>query len=138
MTTGKIAAFTADAEPNDMFTSLREDGVVIIQDLLDGAACDVLQDQLAPHLSNAEAGGGTFYGNRAKRAYAVIAKAPAFAQVIEHSALLALADEMLLPNCDSYRVQLTTALETWPGGDLQHPCIGTRGCMRHTCRSDHK
>ena len=68
---------------------------------------------------HAVAGGGTFYGRRAKRVYAVIAKAPAFSEVLQHPALLSVTDAVLGPHCDRYRVQLTTALETWPGGELQ-------------------
>ena len=109
--------------PEDELTraleALQADGAFVFEGLLDDACCERLAEQLEPHLAEARVGGGTFYGNRAKRVYAVIAKASAFSDVLQHPALLAVADNVLGPNCDRYRVQLTAALETWPGGEYQ-------------------
>ncbi len=106
-------------DPSDAIDVLDRDGVFVFDELVDGPTCDRLAAELQPHLSAVGPGGGLFYGRKAKRVYAVIAKAPTFGEVLVHPSMLAVADAVLGPNCDRYRVHLTAALETWPGGEYQ-------------------
>ena len=115
----ELVRLSPNAEPGEVLDVIERDGAFIFEGLIDAPACERITAELQPHLDHAVAGGGTFYGKRAKRVYAVIAKAPAFSEVLQHPALLSVTDAVLGPHCDRYRVQLTTALETWPGGELQ-------------------
>jgi hypothetical protein len=115
----RLTALPGGTAPAAAIEVLEREGIVVLHRLIEPTAIDRILAELAPHLEAATPGGGLFYGRRAKRLYSVIARSPAFAEVITHPLLLALADAVLLPNCDRYRVQLTTALETWPGGEHQ-------------------
>jgi ectoine hydroxylase-related dioxygenase (phytanoyl-CoA dioxygenase family) len=72
---------------------LREDGFVILPNLLTPAQVAVVREELKPHLG--PFGRNPFEGERTQRVYALLAKAPSIAQLIEHPEVLALVDTFL-------------------------------------------
>jgi hypothetical protein len=117
---------------NDIETGtqiLAADGVVVIDELVSCEEIDAILAELEPYLAATRPGGGAFYGGKAKRLSAALAKAPSLARVLERSELHALTSSALLAYCDRYVVTLTGALEVWPGGELQplHRDEGTYG-----------
>jgi ectoine hydroxylase-related dioxygenase (phytanoyl-CoA dioxygenase family) len=108
---------------------LATDGVVVVDRLFSEEHIDSIMAELAPHLAATRAGGGEFYGGRAKRVSGLLAKAPAFAAVLARPELHKLTTAALGAYCDRYVVALTAALEVWPGGTLQplHRDEGTYG-----------
>ena len=70
--------------------------------MLEGAvAPDVVaafRSELQPFLDSGPFGRNDFEGYRSKRVYALLAKTPSVAAMVEHPDVLALVDEVLLPN----------------------------------------
>ena len=70
--------------------------------VLEGAvAPDVVaafRSELQPFLDSGPFGRNDFEGYRSKRVYALLAKTPSVAAMVEHPDVLALVDEVLLPN----------------------------------------
>jgi len=108
----------ADAH-EDMLAELRENGVIIVDRMVDDDVMDAFVAQMAPHLAAAKPGGGEFFGGAMKRVHDLAARAPAVADIIADPVLVALGDAVLLENCQSYRIQVLSILEVCQGGKTQ-------------------
>ena len=75
--------------------AIQRDGCVVIEDLLDARAVHDIKAALAPWLDGSKFGRNDFEGLRSERVYALLAKAPAIAQIIEHPLVLTLLDQLL-------------------------------------------
>lgn len=79
--------------PSPALGRLREDGYVILPDLLSPAQVRRVREELEPHLG--AFGRNPFEGERTQRIYALLAKAPSVALLVENAAVLALIDAFL-------------------------------------------
>jgi ectoine hydroxylase-related dioxygenase (phytanoyl-CoA dioxygenase family) len=95
---------------------LRTDGYVVLPDLVGTSELDRIKRQLAPHLANAPFGRNDFEGLRSQRLYALLAKAPAVADLVIHPVVLAVLDELLAP---SYLLSANIAINVHPGETAQ-------------------
>ena len=75
---------------------LDEQGYCVIENAFDATQRERLREQLAPHLGRYR-GRNDFEGFRSERVYALLAKAPVVAEMIEHPAVLPLVHEVLGP-----------------------------------------
>jgi ectoine hydroxylase-related dioxygenase (phytanoyl-CoA dioxygenase family) len=91
-------------------------GFVVLPDLLDGRTCALIKEQLAPSLGGVHFGRNDFEGFRSERVYALLAKSPAIAQLVEHPSVLALVDELLSP---AYLLSANLAINVHPGETAQ-------------------
>jgi ectoine hydroxylase-related dioxygenase (phytanoyl-CoA dioxygenase family) len=96
--------------------SLRARGYVVIPNLLSGAQIDRIRAELAPYLRGALFGRNDFEGFKTERVYALLAKAPVIAELVEHPAVLAIVDEVLAPN---YLLSANLAIKLYPGETRQ-------------------
>ncbi|ALJ14066.1 phytanoyl-CoA dioxygenase family protein [Sphingopyxis macrogoltabida] len=64
---------------------------------------------------------GGFYGERTKRFGRLLLRAPRSAELVMHPAVLAAAEEALLPWCERMQLNLTQAIELHPGALAQFP-----------------
>lgn len=103
----------------DASAALMEDGVVIVRDLIGRERIDRVAAELRPELDKQEPGGGETYGKRAKILGALFYYSKAIEDIVADPNVLAVIDPVLLPNCASYRLGLTAALEVYSGGNLQ-------------------
>jgi ectoine hydroxylase-related dioxygenase (phytanoyl-CoA dioxygenase family) len=93
-----------------------EDGYVIVESLLTTGELEAIRAELAPLLAAGRTGRNDFEGLDSQRVYALLAKAPSVATIVEHPAVLALLDELLLPN---YLLSANLAINLLPGETAQ-------------------
>ncbi|HET9626589.1 MAG TPA: phytanoyl-CoA dioxygenase family protein [Kofleriaceae bacterium] len=96
----------------DPLATLRRDGFVILDRVLDRAALAELVGALAPFEAGRPMGRNTFEGERSQRVYSLAGKGEVFRRLIEHPAILALLDRYLLPN---YLLSTAQSIRLHPG-----------------------
>jgi len=64
---------------------------------------------------------GAFYGERTKRFGALLTRAPAVERLVMHPSIIEVVEQMLLPWCERIALNLTQAIEIWPGALPQLP-----------------
>ena len=95
---------------------LHKHGYVIIPSLLSSNLIETLKSALAPFLRGTLLGRNNFEGFRTERVYALLAKAPVVAELVEHPRVLALLDQLLTPN---YLLSANLAIQLYPGETRQ-------------------
>jgi ectoine hydroxylase-related dioxygenase (phytanoyl-CoA dioxygenase family) len=109
---------------------IREEGYSILEGALPPESGARIRAELAPWLSGERPGRNDFEGFRTERVYAMLAKSPATAELVEHPHILPIADALLQPN---YLLSALLAINIHPGetpqpwhiddaaGSLGHP-----------------
>jgi ectoine hydroxylase-related dioxygenase (phytanoyl-CoA dioxygenase family) len=95
---------------------LRRTGFVVLDRLLGRDQLRVIRAELAPYLAGRLFGRNDFEGFRSERVYALLAKAPSVAMLVEHPAVLHLVDAVLDPN---YLLSANLAINVHPGETAQ-------------------
>ena len=93
-------------------TELREQGFTLIEGLLSSAEIARTRAELAPYLEKRHMGRNEFEGLCSERVYALLAKAPSVAGIVEHPATLAIVDALLPKN---YLLSANLAINVHPG-----------------------
>lgn len=88
------------------------DGFSVIENLLDDATVGLIKSELDPYFQGEKMGRNNFEGERSERVYALLAKAPSIALIVEHAAILALIDQLLPKN---YLLSAALAINVHPG-----------------------
>jgi ectoine hydroxylase-related dioxygenase (phytanoyl-CoA dioxygenase family) len=91
---------------------IRRDGFTIIEGVLDAAARHQVREELAPWLQGRHPGRNDFEGLRTERVYALLAKAPSTAALVEHPRILEIVDAFLPAN---YLLSALLAINIHPG-----------------------
>ena len=115
-----LQIFPNDAPVIDIVRALRRDGAAVVDNFAPAETADAVAAELRGDF-DAE---GTyaqcdFNGHKTLRLSAVLARSRSSADLIGHDRMLAVLDEILLPNCVNYRIGSTTAIEILPGEDDQ-------------------
>lgn len=87
-------------------------GYTILPDLLDRDAIGKMRAELEPWLRGQKMGRNDFEGLFSERVYALLAKAPSIATLIEHPSIIGLVDELLPRN---YLLSAALAINVHPG-----------------------
>ena len=95
---------------------LEADGFVVLRELVGREELAAIRAELAPHLTGRFFGRNDFEGSRSERVYALLAKAPSVAVLVEHPAVLELVDAILHPN---YLLSANLAINVHPGETAQ-------------------
>lgn len=103
------------AATDGVATQLHEEGYVILPELLDSAQVGRIRSELAPHFVGFR-GRNEFEGLHTERVYALLAKAPSVAGLVEHPDVLALTDGVLRR---SYLLWGALAINNHPGETAQ-------------------
>lgn len=91
---------------------IRSDGYAILEHAIDDALVTDIKCELAPWLDRKHMGRNDFEGYHTERVYALLAKAPSIAQLIEHPVVLAVLDRLLPTN---YLLSAALAINVHPG-----------------------
>ena len=91
---------------------IRSRGYTILPDLLDGDAIAKIRAELEPWLRGQMMGRNDFEGLFSERVYALLAKAPSIASLIEHPSIIGLVDQLLPRN---YLLSAALAINVHPG-----------------------
>lgn len=102
-------------------------GAVIVEDLLSPETVEQLNRDFDPHLGNdpserkfVNEGVAWFFGQRTDHVTGIAGKSRTFAiDVMCHPLLLAVCDEVLLPSCARYQLNLGHVLDRGPGAEAQ-------------------
>jgi ectoine hydroxylase-related dioxygenase (phytanoyl-CoA dioxygenase family) len=93
------------------------DGFIVLPRAVGTDTLDAIRAELAPYLDESKRlGRNDFEGFRTNRVYALLAKAPSVAALLEHPWVLSLLDRLLLPN---YLLSANLAINLWPGETAQ-------------------
>ena len=97
--------------------AFQRDGYVVLPSLLAAHELDAVLEGLSPHLGgDAPLGRNDFEGLRTNRVYALLAKVPAMAPIVEHPRVLSLLDALLEPG---YLLSAALAINLLPGETAQ-------------------
>ena len=96
----------------DRIQRINTDGFTVIERLIDDAQIATVKRGLAPWLRGEHYGRNDFEGFRSERVYALLAKAPSIAQLVEHPAVLSIVDGLLPPH---YLLSAALAINVHPG-----------------------
>jgi hypothetical protein len=98
--------------------ALERDGAVIVDDVLDQAACDQLADELAPSLAATPGGPDDFSGRNTRRFGALIARSPSCRDLVMHPLALATAGAWLA-HATNFQLHVTQAIAIGPDSPAQ-------------------
>jgi ectoine hydroxylase-related dioxygenase (phytanoyl-CoA dioxygenase family) len=97
--------------------SYERDGYVVLEHAVDADTLDHIRAELAPWLgADAYKGRNDFEGFLSNRVYALLAKAPEIAALVEHPWVMAMLDRLLLPN---FLLSANLAINLLPGETAQ-------------------
>ncbi|MEM7097554.1 MAG: phytanoyl-CoA dioxygenase family protein [Pseudomonadota bacterium] len=91
---------------------LTVDGYTVIEGLAEPELVAQIKKEFAPYLQGQRMGRNNFEGESSERVYALLAKSPAMAKLIEHPKILGLLDHLLPPN---YLLSAALAINVHPG-----------------------
>ena len=111
-----VGAATA---PEDIATVLREDGCVIISDLVPSEMMDQITIELTPYLTSTDVGPDEFLGHATRRVGALIARSPSARSLITHPTILETLDLSLGDHGSTYQIDLTQLVDIGPGEPAQ-------------------
>lgn len=102
-------------------SKLRVDGYCIVPDAMPAAAIAALDADLAADFERVPFCVGGFYGATTKRLGRLLARSPHAATLVRHRLILAVADKILSPWCDTLQLNVTQAIAVHPGAPAQLP-----------------
>jgi ectoine hydroxylase-related dioxygenase (phytanoyl-CoA dioxygenase family) len=100
---------------------LRRDGYCVARDMLPARQIEALAAELSPRFRHTPFSQGLFSGARTKRFHALLKRSRGAAALVTHPDILGVAEEILLPFCDSLQLNLTQAIELHPAAPAQVP-----------------
>ncbi len=105
---------TADADT--VASILQRDGTVAVKELAPPDLVDTVASELRPQL-DAEGlkSRSAFNGDLTHHCGGVLSTAPSAAGLVDHDLVVAVADRILLPFAETYRISSLTAIEIMPG-----------------------
>ena len=109
----------ADVAPDVIVETLRTDGALIVDRVLDDAQIATVRTEIDPYIDATGYGRDAFSGFKTTRTGALVARSPACRELIMHPLMLAACDGFLLPACDRYQLHLTQVIRIRPGQPKQ-------------------
>ena len=101
----------------DAVAGIRERGFVVLENLLSDGQVQRIRSELAPYLQMQHMGRNDFEGFKSERVYALLAKTPAIAEIVEHASVLPIVDALLPKN---YLLSSALAINLHPGETAQN------------------
>lgn len=101
-----------DQVVNARLEEIEQRGFCVIENAFTAAQVQRAHDELSPWLQKELMGRNNFEGESSERVYALLAKAPVIAEMIEHPDVLAIVDAVLEPN---YLLSAALAINVHPG-----------------------
>lgn len=121
MATSYSAPAPADTGDDVAAQTLMEHGFVILEQAVSRGWMVSLDRDLDDIFDRTPFCSGDFYGARTKRFGKLLTRSDRAASLVQHPAILALAERALGPWCDCFQLNLTQATEIHPGALAQFP-----------------
>ena len=117
----------ANTPVDEIVRVLRRDGAVIVDDLIDADAIGRINDEVDqyveaadPEMDHLNPAIQFFFGKETRHVAGMPGKSRSFAtEVMIHPTLMAVCDEVLLPACARYQLNLGHLIDKGPGGKRQ-------------------
>ncbi|MEZ5996457.1 MAG: phytanoyl-CoA dioxygenase family protein [Hyphomonadaceae bacterium] len=104
-----------------LFTRLQADGYLILRRAMESKVVAELLDDLNPRFEATPFCQGDFYGARTKRFGALLKRSKLTQHFVMHEKILRIVELALGPYCDRVQLNLTQALQIYPGALRQAP-----------------
>jgi ectoine hydroxylase-related dioxygenase (phytanoyl-CoA dioxygenase family) len=114
-----LTTFAPDAPIDNMMAALTRDGAIIVRDAVDADTLARVNAELKPYIEVTPMGADTFGGFKTTRTGAVMARSPSAGTLALNPVVRALADKVLLANCDRYHIHVTQVIRIMPGQPAQ-------------------
>lgn len=101
-----------DSDAQQHLDQLMVDGYTVIPKLISEQLITTIKQELDPYLQGKLMGRNDFEGTHSERVYALLAKSPHMAELIEHPAILTILDALLPKN---YLLSAALAINVHPG-----------------------
>lgn len=112
--------FQAEATDQEVVAALERDGACVVLNQAPAEIIDAVNaDFRAPFDELGRFDEDDFSGHKTLRIAGVLGVSHAAADLVEHPRVLAVADAVLLPNCENYRIGSLSGIEILPGEDDQ-------------------
>ncbi len=116
-----LQIFSATASPADIAAATLKDGAAIVSNLVPASLAETVADELRENLDNfGYKSKRDFSGHSTNRCHDVLAESPNSIALIANDMVMEVADAILLPHCESYRIGSITAIEVCPGQKVQN------------------
>ena len=103
------------ADPRDeMLSSLRRDGAIIVKDVVDEYFIESLRRETDPYMELSRPGQDEFSGKYTTRTGGLVSRSSKCRELIQHKLVLSLCDELLLEHCGRYQLHLTQIIRVKP------------------------
>ena len=106
------------ATMEDVSAALREDGFVIVDNLVAPEVMDQIAEELTDYIDDTPHGRDDFVGRLTRRTGGLIARSPASRELVMHPLVLGVAGEML-KKATAYQLHLTQIISVYPGETAQ-------------------
>jgi ectoine hydroxylase-related dioxygenase (phytanoyl-CoA dioxygenase family) len=113
-----IQHFPATARADEVAAALREDGVAVVDRLVDAATMDSVRAELAPYMAATRTGPDEFSGHNTRRTGGLIARSPACRALVSHPTVLATVKDVLA-KATNFHLHLTQVIAIGPGEPAQ-------------------
>ena len=111
-----LQTFAKTAPCEDIVAALRRDGGAIVAKQASDELVDAVKAELRPHFDReGHRFENDFNGYKTLRLGAILALSRSSAELIAHQRVMEIADALLKPNCENYRIGSCTAIEILPG-----------------------
>jgi ectoine hydroxylase-related dioxygenase (phytanoyl-CoA dioxygenase family) len=100
---------------------LQRDGLLILPHAIDPDWLEGLNGDLGPEFAAARYGTGPFYGETTKRFGRLFARSSYAEMFARHPLILSIVERTLMPWCETIQINLTQAIELFPGAPAQFP-----------------
>ena len=115
-----LQTFAATASAADIAAATLKDGAAVVTELVPAASADAVAGELRDHLDKlGHRSRRKFVGFETNRCHHVLDESPSAVSLVSHDTVMGVADKILLPHCESYRIGSLTAIELGPGQNEQ-------------------
>lgn len=114
-----LTTLTSEATVEEVVQQLRQDGALIIKDIISPQMVDQLIAEVQPHIDATPTGRDEFTGHTTRRTGALAARSAACRDLIMHDLVLGCAQEYLQPFTRKIILHLTQTIDIGPGGAAQ-------------------
>jgi ectoine hydroxylase-related dioxygenase (phytanoyl-CoA dioxygenase family) len=114
-----LQSLPVDADCDTVVEVMKRDGAVILENVIDEAAIEVLLAEVMPFVEKTATGRDDFTGRSTQRTGALVARSPACRELVMDQHILAAANGFLSPYTERILLHLTQTIRILPGQGAQ-------------------
>jgi ectoine hydroxylase-related dioxygenase (phytanoyl-CoA dioxygenase family) len=115
----ELKHFAPDTAPEEMLAAIREDGAIIIDNLISPDTVNALRRETDPYMEATSNGTDAFAGFLTTRTGGLVMRSEHCRDLVQNPLVLNLCDNFLLDYCERYQLHLTQIIRLRPGQGAQ-------------------